>query len=347
MNTFLEELSTWVELSGEALCAAEDGLVVLQNRAAVQLLGDHRGESLSSLLPDCPMFDGDGSFAATLTVNGAELGIRGRKKQGVLLLTVTPAEASRLRLTQETLNSLRGSLFRLQLASERLMNAMPEQENDLYGASLRHAAASVQNMLEQYSTLDEIVSGAMKLPVKTLDLAALFRALTDTVRCLLDEDAPEITEEYAGECIVEGSRRHLEQVLMCLLSSALLRTPSDGHIHIRLSRKGDRVLLTLEDDGAALTQQQLKGIFSQEDGSSPETGGGPGLMLAWRLVQLHGGRTVAESREGQGTRIYAEFPASRALPLRDCGSDPPQINDVLTGMSAVLTHRAYRKRYTE
>ena len=348
MNGFLEDLSTWIELSGEAMSAAKDGLVVLQNSAAVRLLGDHRGESLSALLPGCPEPDEDGSFAAVLTANGTELSVRGMRRNGILLLTAVPEEVSRLSLTPETLNAMRSSLFQLQLASERLMNAMPEKENDLYGASLRHASCSLQRLMEQYGDLDELQRGAMQFPMKPLDLAAVYGALTDTVRCLLDGDAPAITEEYEGSCIVKGDQKRLEQVLMCLLSSSLLRTRAGGRICIRVQRRDERVLLTLEDDGEAIPPERLRGLFSPEEESSPDAQGtGLGLIVAWKLVQLHGGRTVIESREGQGTKICAELPASHALPLRDSGTNAPSMNDVLKEMSAVLTHRAYRKRYTE
>lgn len=348
MNTFLEELSTWVELSGEALCAAEDGLVVLQNRVAVQLLGDHRGESLSSLLPDCPMFDGDGSFAATLPGDHGALSIRGMRKQGVTLLNITPTDPPRVLLTQRTLAALRNNLFLLQLPAERLLSALPEKEDDLYAASMRHAYYALRRLLDDFSDLDAVGTGTLALNSKPLDLAAACHLLIDTVRCLLDEGAPVITEEYIGECVVNGDRRRLEQVLMCLLSSALLRAAPDSHIRIRLSRREEKVLLTLEDDGAAVSPEQLKGMFSMGDDAPDSTlGTGLGLVLAWNLVQLHGGRTIVESREEQGTRVHVELPASSALPLRDAGEDVPPMSDVLTQMSAALTHRAYRKRYTE
>ena len=42
-------------------------------------------------------------------------------------------------------------------------------------------------------------------------------------------------------------------------------------------------------------------------------GTGLGLPLAKAMVELHGGKLRLESKEGKGTAVFLEFPASRIL----------------------------------
>jgi two-component system, cell cycle sensor histidine kinase PleC len=57
-------------------------------------------------------------------------------------------------------------------------------------------------------------------------------------------------------------------------------------------------------------------IFQQvENGHTRRYGGtGLGLPLAQRLIELHGGSLVLESRLGYGTHVAARFPASLTRP---------------------------------
>ena len=57
-------------------------------------------------------------------------------------------------------------------------------------------------------------------------------------------------------------------------------------------------------------------MFQQADnGHTRRYGGtGLGLPLAKRLVELHGGSLILESKLGTGTRLTARFPAALTVP---------------------------------
>ena len=62
--------------------------------------------------------------------------------------------------------------------------------------------------------------------------------------------------------------------------------------------------------------------FRQADASISRAFGGTGLGLAIsrRLLALHGGSLVIESRRGQGTTVRAVFPSARVVAVPSAGN---------------------------
>jgi len=111
--------------------------------------------------------------------------------------------------------------------------------------------------------------------------------------------------------IVVDSRR-LHQALDELLSNALKFT-EHGLIHLSISATGSAIEFAVTDSGAGMTEAQLEnGLlpFHQVDGSASRRIGGMGLGLALvrQLVELMGGRLVAESTLGVGSCFRFSVP---------------------------------------
>jgi PAS domain S-box-containing protein len=111
--------------------------------------------------------------------------------------------------------------------------------------------------------------------------------------------------------IVVDSRR-LHQVLDELLSNALNFT-EHGLIHLSISGTADTMEFAVTDSGAGMTEAQLENglqAFHQIDGSATRRVGGMGLGLALvrQLVELMGGRLLAESTPGVGSCFRVSVP---------------------------------------
>lgn len=111
--------------------------------------------------------------------------------------------------------------------------------------------------------------------------------------------------------IVVDSRR-LHQVLDELLSNALNFT-EHGLIHLSISGTADTMEFAVTDSGAGMTEAQLENglqAFHQTDGSATRRVGGMGLGLALvrQLVELMGGRLLAESTPGVGSCFRVSVP---------------------------------------
>ncbi len=97
----------------------------------------------------------------------------------------------------------------------------------------------------------------------------------------------------------------LDRVLDNLIDNALRHTAEGGLIRLQARRHGERVIISVEDNGEGIAYGQQGRIFEPFVQVGRKKGGaGLGLALCKEIVQLHGGRMGVYSRPGQGTQFY-------------------------------------------
>jgi NtrC-family two-component system sensor histidine kinase KinB len=108
---------------------------------------------------------------------------------------------------------------------------------------------------------------------------------------------------------LHADRVQLERVLDNLLDNAVRHTPDNGLIRLQARRHGERVIISVEDNGEGIAYGQQGRIFEPFVQVGRKKGGaGLGLALCKEIVQLHGGRMGVYSRPGQGTQFYMALP---------------------------------------
>ena len=108
---------------------------------------------------------------------------------------------------------------------------------------------------------------------------------------------------------LHADQAQLDRVLDNLLDNALRHTPENGHIRLQARRHGDRIIISVEDNGEGIAYGQQGRIFEPFVQVGRKKGGaGLGLALCKEIVQLHGGRMGVYSRPGQGTQFYMTLP---------------------------------------
>ncbi|MFJ4085556.1 KinB sensor domain-containing domain [Pseudomonas psychrophila] len=109
--------------------------------------------------------------------------------------------------------------------------------------------------------------------------------------------------------VLNADQAQLERVLDNLLDNALRHTADGGQIRLQARRHGERVIISIEDNGEGIAYSQQGRIFEPFVQVGRKKGGaGLGLALCKEIVQLHGGRIGVYSRPGQGTQFYMALP---------------------------------------
>ena len=113
------------------------------------------------------------------------------------------------------------------------------------------------------------------------------------------------------ELTVSGDERQLGQLVEILLDNAR-KYASGGTVRLQLQRSGRHSChLSLENEGPALSPQQLQEIFkrfTRADPARTRSGSfGLGLAIAQAIIQAHHGKIWAESRDGRNT-FHVELP---------------------------------------
>jgi signal transduction histidine kinase len=93
----------------------------------------------------------------------------------------------------------------------------------------------------------------------------------------------------------------IERVLTNLLDNAIRHTPEGGEIVVRLLHDGPGVRVEVSDTGPGVPRELKPVLFTRPAfASSGERGGGLGLMIVRRILQLHGSDIQLISRAGCG-----------------------------------------------
>jgi len=107
-------------------------------------------------------------------------------------------------------------------------------------------------------------------------------------------------------------RVQMLQVLQNLISNAIkYRRPESPVIHILATRIGSEWQISVADNGRGFGQEfseRIFGLFQRLHGREVE-GTGMGLYIARRIIERHGGRIWAESKEGFGSTFFFTLPA--------------------------------------
>ncbi|MEM7481577.1 MAG: ATP-binding protein [Acidobacteriota bacterium] len=150
-----------------------------------------------------------------------------------------------------------------------------------------------------------------------VDLAALVDDSLDLLRPRLVKHSVRTGwQRPEGEILVPGNEGELQQVLTNLVINASdAFNGQGGNLSLTLEPRGERVLLTVEDDGPGIPPAQLARIFEPFFTTKVGRGGtGLGLAISYEIIQRHGGDLKAASVAGQGSRFTIELPVLRDLP---------------------------------
>ncbi len=148
----------------------------------------------------------------------------------------------------------------------------------------------------------------MRTKVKSLLEEALpvARLAAEDKRISLDVEVPETLE-------LEADPQRLGQALTNLVLNAVKFSDKGTRIVLRgLVHSETETRIEVEDQGIGIPEEELVGIFGTfEQGKAGQEAGGSGLglMIARRLVELHGGSLAVESQVGVGSRFILTLPA--------------------------------------
>jgi len=119
--------------------------------------------------------------------------------------------------------------------------------------------------------------------------------------------------------MLRGDERRLTQIMLNFASNAVKFSNDGGRVELDafLDEDGSFAVM-VRDNGIGIAEADIPRVmqvFQQADhGHARRYGGtGLGLPLAKKLIELHGGSLVLESKQDSGTRIIARFPASRVI----------------------------------
>jgi signal transduction histidine kinase len=116
--------------------------------------------------------------------------------------------------------------------------------------------------------------------------------------------------------LITGNAGRLQQVFLNLFLNAKDAMSNGGTLRITTSN-GDSVGVMVSDTGSGIAQEHIHRIYdpffttknAPREGQARGTG--LGLSVTYGIIQEHAGKIRVESRSGEGTTFYLDFPLTK------------------------------------
>ena len=173
-------------------------------------------------------------------------------------------------------------------------------------------AERLSRITEDLLRLTRLDSNVLERPV-VVDALPVLEQVMRMMSLVAQEKGAELTYRAEGTCTMLATRDEIHQIIYNLTDNAVKYTPPGSTVQVSLFREGDQVVLTVEDNGAGIPEEDLPRIFERfyrVDKARSRAAGGTGLGLAIvrDTVEKRGGTVEAANRPGGGAVFTVRWP---------------------------------------
>jgi signal transduction histidine kinase/ActR/RegA family two-component response regulator len=199
---------------------------------------------------------------------------------------------------------------------ERMFGELNERQDE-YLRDILNSGKHLLELLNEILDLSKVEAGRMELEVSVFSLRGTIEHAIALVRERAALHSIAVTLEMdPGLDLIETDELRFKQVMLNLLSNAVKFTPNGGRVAVRAVRTGQRLAVTVTDNGIGIRPEDRERIFEsfQQGQRSPsrEEGTGLGLTLCRRIVTLMGGTMTLQTEVGVGSTFGFTVPLQAA-----------------------------------
>jgi len=208
-------------------------------------------------------------------------------------------------LTHEIKNPLNSIAIQIHLMQKLAERAETRLKNDMQDIIqvLKEEVDRLNNLSREYLQ----ISKSPPLELQKSSLHAAINAVFDLVLPLMTLSHIELKTAIDTELpdmLIDTEK--LKQVFINIINNAVEAMPAGGTLTVSMQRTSDAVLMSFEDTGPGIPQENKDKIF-EPFFSTKSVGTGLGLTIARNIVEAHGGAIWFERQE-HGSAFFVELP---------------------------------------
>ncbi|MCI6676222.1 MAG: HAMP domain-containing histidine kinase [Clostridiales bacterium] len=184
----------------------------------------------------------------------------------------------------------------------------PEKMNR-YIQTIYNKANDMDRLINELTFYSKIDTNRIPYTFSKINVADYFRDCAEEVG--MDLESKNILFSYYNYCdesvIVIADAEQMKRVINNIISNSVkYMDKSQGKINMRIKDVGDFIQVEIEDNGKGIGQKEIPYIFDRfyrtdSSRNSAQGGSGIGLSIVKKIIEDHGGKIWASSKEGTGT----------------------------------------------
>ncbi len=247
---------------------------------------------------------------AAISIHNANL-IQALQKANVELSQADKLKRDLMAVASHELRTPLGNI----LGYATLLHEDAKEENKPLAESILKASSKLRAVLDDIANMNLLYTGEADLDLTNTTLQQVLSFSREEVNQTLSTEDHRVIYQLPEEPIpLQIDLPKMSVVFVNILLNAIRFTPADGEITLSVEDRADEVIVSVEDTGKGIAEENLEKIFEvffqEEDHMTRRYGGlGLGLSIAQELIRLHGGRIWAESEGlGKGATFRVALP---------------------------------------
>ena len=226
-------------------------------------------------------------------------------------------EDARRRFVSDASHELKTPLAGIRLLTDSILQTGdmdPDTTREFVG-DIGREAERLTRITENLLRLTRLDSGAVQ-PVAPVEIAPVLERVARMLAILAKEKGVTLTCEAEPDTVALATEDDVHQILYNLMDNGIKYSGTDGFVHAAARVDGDWVVLTVEDNGIGIPEDDLPHIFERfyrvDKMRSRAIGGtGLGLSIVKDTVESRGGQITAGARKGGGTVFTVRLPRAQ------------------------------------
>ncbi len=215
---------------------------------------------------------------------------------------------------QNLTHEIKSPLSAIRGAAELIDDGMPPEKRQRFLENIRNESLRIGRIVDTMLELASLENRRMQPDADRIDLGTLLRSLAESKQPMLAQKGIHLEMADPGEVSLTGNAFLLHQALANLLQNAIDFSPGQSRIDIGTEVEGDRLILSIADQGAGIPDYAMARVFEKFYSlQRPDTGRkstGLGLNLVREVAAAHNGSVRLINRESGGTKAVLVLPLS-------------------------------------
>jgi len=245
-------------------------------------------------------------FIIALTVGSLTAQLKAREHLAAQVQLAKNSERLRKTLLDCVSHELKTPLAAIGAASQELLRSLPDNE---LAREIQDGSHRLNRVVNNLLDMNRLESGVIRPKCEWCDVRELLQSAIEVERESINGrdvrlDVPEnIPLAFVDHTLIE-------QAVAKLLANAGSHTPLRLPIEIDAEYRNGELLISVSDRGPGLPNESIERAFEKfYRGDGRKTGGlGLGLSIARGFIEAHGGKLIAENRDGGGARFLLTLP---------------------------------------
>ena len=213
-------------------------------------------------------------------------------------------------------------LATISVATDSLANdkiATNPEKVKYYSQLIKQENLRMKKQVENVLNMSKLERNEVQLFLKETNLRNLIKEITESFGLIIAQRNGTLEQEFtADRYIVKVDEFHISNALINLLDNANKYSPETPEIFVKTQNEGNWYVIEISDRGIGLDIDNNKRIFDkffrEETGNIHNVKGqGLGLSYVKKIIELHKGQVLVESRKGKGSTFTIKLPMNQVL----------------------------------